>query len=178
MPEFLKKTNYANPTSPTDTPYHLGHDTNLTIFEEIQQDPVLSRQFNNHMAAYAQGRYRWMDHGFYPVQKQLIDGTSISDQDVLLVDVGGSFGHDLLDFRRKWPDVPGRLVLQDLPEVVASVQNLDEPSIDVMGHDFFTEQPVKGGLMFLVYLFTPDPELTCIRGSCILHAFHSSRLAR
>ena len=150
LPEFLKKIDYSKPSGPTDTPYHLGHNTKLSIFEEIQQDPVLSRQFNNHMAAYAQGRYRWMDPGFYPVQQQLIDGTTIGDQDVLLVDIGGSFGHDLLDFRRKWPDVPGRLVLQDLPEVVASVQNLD-PSIDVMGYDFFTEQPVKGGTSFCLY---------------------------
>lgn len=95
------------------------------------------------MGVYAQGRPRWMDKGFYPVQEQLVDGVEIGENDTLLVDVGGSFGHDISDFRRKWPDVPGKLALQDLPEVVSSVEGLDS-SIEVMGHDFFTEQPIKG----------------------------------
>lgn len=84
-----------------------------------------------------------MDPGFYPVQERLVDGVTIGEDDVLLVDLGGSFGHDLSDFRRKWPGLPGRLVLQDLPEVVVSVKDL-HPTIEVTAHDFFTEQPVKG----------------------------------
>lgn len=109
----------------------------------MQEEADTAKQFNNHMSVYAQGRMRWMDPGFYPVQERLVDGIAIGDQDALLVDMGGSFGHDLSDFRRKWPNVPGRLVLQDLPEVVSSVKDL-HPSIEVTAHDFFTEQPVKG----------------------------------
>lgn len=115
----------------------------MGFFGHLQQEPITARRFNNHMGVYAQGRARWTDPGFYPVQEQLVEGTTLGEEDVLLVDVGGSFGHDLLDFRRKWPSVPGRLVLQDLPEVVSSVKDL-HPSIDVTAHDFFTEQPVKG----------------------------------
>lgn len=121
----------------------MGHNTDMGFFGHVQREPITAKQFNNHMGVYAQGRPRWMDPGFYPVQEQLIEGATISENDVLLVDVGGSFGHDLSDFRQKWPNVPGRLVLQDLPEVVISVKDMDH-SIDVMGHDFFTEQPVKG----------------------------------
>lgn len=143
LPAFLKKNNYQNPTSPTDTAFQMGYETDMGFFGHVQQEPLTAKQFNNHMSVYAQGRVRWMDPGFYPVQEQLIDGVTIGDDDVLLVDVGGSFGHDISDFRRKWPGVPGRLVLQDLPEVVVSVKDL-HPSIDVTGHDFFTEQPVKG----------------------------------
>lgn len=143
LPDFLKKTNYQNPTSPTDTAFQMGYETDMGFFGYVQQEPLTAKQFNNHMSVYAQGRVRWMDPGFYPVQEQLIDGVTIGGDDVLLVDVGGSFGHDISDFRRKWPGVPGRLVLQDLPEVVVSVKDL-HPSIDVTGHDFFTEQPVKG----------------------------------
>ncbi|KAJ5811456.1 Winged helix-turn-helix transcription repressor DNA-binding [Penicillium riverlandense] len=95
------------------------------------------------MSVYAQGRMRWMNPGFYPVQEQLVDGAPIGDQDVLLVDMGGSIGHDLSEFRRRWPNVPGRLVLQDLPEVVCSAKDLD-PSIEVTAYDFFTELPIKG----------------------------------
>ncbi|KAL4887226.1 S-adenosyl-L-methionine-dependent methyltransferase [Aspergillus karnatakaensis] len=155
LPEFLEKTNYRNPTGATDTAFHLGYNTKLGFFDHLQQEPVTAKQFNNHMGVYAQGRVRWMDPGFYPVQEQLIDGTTIGNEDVLLVDVGGSFGHDLSDFRRKWPSVPGRLILQDLPEVVSSVKDL-HPSIDVTAHDFFKEQPVKGARAYYMHSVLHD----------------------
>lgn len=84
-----------------------------------------------------------MDVGFFPVQERLIEGSNITNDDAFLVDVGGSIGHDLSEFKRKWPDAPGRLILQDLPAVVCHTQGLN-PTIQVMSHDFFTPQPVKG----------------------------------
>lgn len=85
-----------------------------------------------------------MDVGFYPVPT-LTEGTNITKDDVLLVDMGGSMGHDLSEFRRKWPQIPGRAVLQDLPEVVKQANSMNLPSsIETMSHDFFTEQPIKG----------------------------------
>lgn len=84
-----------------------------------------------------------MDVGFFPVQERLIEDSKITNDDVLLVDMGGSIGHDLSEFKRKWPDAPGRLILQDLPTVVCHAQGLD-PAIQVTPHDFFTPQPVKG----------------------------------
>ncbi|KAJ5835419.1 Winged helix-turn-helix transcription repressor DNA-binding [Penicillium robsamsonii] len=161
LPAFLKKNNYQNPTSPTDTAFQMGYETDMGFFGHVQQEPITAKQFNEHMSVYAQGRARWMDHGFYPVQEKLVDGVTIGDDDVLLVDVGGSFGHDLSDFRRKWPGAPGRLVLQDLPEVVVSVNNL-HPSIDVTGHDFFTEQPVKGARAYYMHSVLHDwPDELC-----------------
>ncbi|KAL4982245.1 S-adenosyl-L-methionine-dependent methyltransferase [Aspergillus falconensis] len=150
LPAFLEKTKYRNPTSATDTAFQLGYNTDKGLFSHLQQEPITVKRFNNHMGVYAQGRARWMDPGFYPVQEQLVDGAAIGQDDVLLVDVGGSVGHDLLDFRQKWPDVPGRLVLQDLPEVVSSVKDL-HPSIEVTAHDFFTEQPVKGARAYYLH---------------------------
>ncbi|KAJ5499348.1 Winged helix-turn-helix transcription repressor DNA-binding [Penicillium expansum] len=161
LPAFLKKNNYQNPTSPTDTAFQMGYETDMGFFGHVQQEPLTAKQFNNHMSVYAQGRVRWMDPGFYPVQEQLIDGVTIGEDDVLLVDIGGSFGHDLSDFRRKWPGLPGRLVLQDLSEVVVSVKDL-HPSIEVTGHDFFNEQPVKGARAYYMHSVLHDwPDELC-----------------
>ncbi|RAL10943.1 S-adenosyl-L-methionine-dependent methyltransferase [Aspergillus homomorphus CBS 101889] len=165
LPAFLKKHAYRNPTSFTDTAFNIGYNTTLTFFEHVQLEPDTARRFNNHMGVYAQGRPRWMDPGFYPVQEELIDpvAQTITDDDVLLVDVGGSFGHDIADFRRKWPLAPGRLVLQDLPEVVASVPDL-HPSIQVVGYNFFTEQKVKGARAYYLHSILHDwPDDTCRR---------------
>jgi hypothetical protein len=84
----------------------------------------------------------------------------VAGDDVLLVDVGGGVGHDLAEFRRKWPGVKGRLVLQDLGEVIEQAKAMNretERGVEATVHDFFTEQPVKG----MVHLPPQQtPELT------------------
>lgn len=143
LPAQLKRTNYQNPSNGTDCGFQLGFNTPLHFFEFLKQRPEAAAQFNNHMSAYHQGRPSWMDVGFYDVPGLI--NVDIGEQDALLVDMGGSVGHDLSEFRRKWPQASGRLVLQDLPEVVAQAKTMSlHPSIELMEHDFFTEQPVKG----------------------------------
>lgn len=99
------------------------------------------------MSAYHQGRASWMDPGTYPVQEKLIDGASTKESDVFIVDVGGNKGHDLEEFRSKWPTAPGRLILQDRPQVLGDIKSLNS-AIEPMEHDFYTEQPVKGECVF------------------------------
>ena len=41
----------------------------------------------------------------------------------LMVDIGGGIGTDAIEFRRRYPDQPGRVVLQDLATVVASARD-------------------------------------------------------
>jgi hypothetical protein len=62
----------------------------------------------------------------------------------VFVDVGGGTGQQCVAVRRKWPGLPGRVVLQDLPAVVAEAEVPEGYGIEVMAYDFFTPQPVKG----------------------------------
>ena len=84
-----------------------------------------------------------MDPDFYPVFERLQQDQR-GDQDVLLVDIGGGMGHDLEEFRTKHPNIPGRLVLQERPEVIAQITQ-NNPKIEIKAYDFFTPQPIKGG---------------------------------
>lgn len=144
LPAQLKKTGYANPTNGKDCGFQRGFNTDLHFFEWLGQNPAAANQFNNHMSAYHQGRPSWMDIGFFDVPS-LFKGVNIGPEDALLVDVGGSVGHDISEFRRKWPDAPGRLVIQDLPPVIAQAKSMSlHPSVELMEHDFFTEEPLKG----------------------------------
>ena len=92
------------------------------------------------MSGVRSARPNWMD--WYPAQTQIIDAVQ-SEKDVLLIDVAGGRGHDLIAFRKRFPELQGRLILQDLPDVIDSVQSLDS-SIERVKYDFFTPQPCKG----------------------------------
>ena len=86
-----------------------------------------------------------MDPGFYPVDKNLVNGAKMVDRAVFLVDIGGGKGQDLQELHRKYPKLPGKLILQDLKGVIkeAEASGLDK-KIVAMEHDFFTYQPISG----------------------------------
>ena len=176
--EWEEKRGWKTPKSMTDGPYQYAYDTELNFFAYLQANPPYGEQFNYHMGGYRQGRPAWMDAGFYPVKENLIDGFDNSQDSALLVDIGGSIGHDLQEFHRKHPDAPGRLVLQDLPAVIGQIVQLDE-KVERMEYDFYTEQPVKGEQPPVVVSDpTQDTRLMLRRRSRILHALHPPRLAR
>ena len=96
------------------------------------------------MSGFRQKTASWMDPVFYPVEERLAVGSKTDEQKtVLLVDVGGGIGHDLEEFKEKHPKIPGRLILQELAQVIEQIQT--PPSgIELTIHDFFTPQPIKG----------------------------------
>ena len=84
-----------------------------------------------------------MDPGFYPLKERIEQGMIQNQDDVAIVDVGGGMGHDLVELRKKNPSIPGRFILQDLPQVVEQIPQPLE-GIEATAHDFYTEQSVKG----------------------------------
>jgi hypothetical protein len=94
------------------------------------------------MVAWSVGRPRWMDEGYYPVQERLIADSKQDDGAVFLVDVGGGRGHDLEGLKQAHPNIKGRLILQDKPEVISLAEL--SPGLEKMQHDFNTPQPIKG----------------------------------
>ncbi|KAJ5093997.1 hypothetical protein N7456_009858 [Penicillium angulare] len=162
LPAHLKKNNYRNPSNGTDCGFQLGYRTTDHCFEFLKNHPVVAKQFNNHMSAYHQGRPSWMDDGFFDVPRLVQVDTG--DDGALLVDMGGSVGHDLSEFRRKHPNAAGRLILQDLPHVLEQARTMNlHQSIEIMEHDFFTEQPVKGARAYYMHSVLHDwPDEKCV----------------
>ena len=107
----------------------------------------MSKDLHASMQAMRFSGKHWTD--WYPVRSHILDGAD--SESTLLVDVGGGFGHDLEAFFRAFPETQGRLVLQDLPEVLARVP--PSPSQEGMGirvvpHDFFRPQPERGARVY------------------------------
>lgn len=86
----------------------------------------------------------WGD--WFPMQEQILAGVDKNPERVLLVDIGGVRGHDLMLFQKRFPDAPGKLVLEDLLSVIdEATPELDACGIQGVKYDFFKEpNPVKG----------------------------------
>jgi hypothetical protein len=163
LPRYLARTGYQDPCNSTDGPFQSAVRTRQHWFAWATDHPPVASYFNQHMAAYHQGRPSWMDVDFYPVAERLIDGVDLDQSPVLLVDIGGSLGHDLVEFHRKHPTAPGRLVLQDRTSVVEQVPALP-PVVDVMAQDFFEPQPVRGARAYYLHSVLHDwPDDQCQR---------------
>lgn len=75
----------------------------------------------------------------YPVEAEAAG--KLAEQP-LYVDIGGGIGHQCKQFKDKFPNLPGRVVLQDLPHSIARA--FPTHGVENMAHDFFTPQPVLG----------------------------------
>jgi hypothetical protein len=63
--------------------------------------------------------------------------------------------------RNKYPQVPGRLVLQDRPSVIEGIEQLD-PIIERMEYDFYLEQPLKAARAYYMHSVLHDwPDEVC-----------------
>lgn len=114
----------------------------MPMFKYLQKNADAKQAFDDFMTQRrVQNTMHWSDR--YPVEKLLGEDLKTDKDAVLLVDVGGSKGHDVVKFQHRFPNMPGQLILQDLPETIRNIEDPPE-GIVLMGHDFFTPQPVKG----------------------------------
>ena len=138
LPSFLADRTYQNPTSLSDSNWPPAIGTDKTFFEWLAANPKVGQDFQNLMMAASASKLR-LDE-IYPLDRLL---TGWNKSQPLIVDVGGSSGHDIRNLDLQHRDLsPGSLVLQDLkgPIETAKVQD----SIKTMVHDFLQPQPIKG----------------------------------
>ncbi|MCJ1261206.1 hypothetical protein MMC22_001070 [Lobaria immixta] len=136
LPEFLAATKYQNPTNNTNTVFQQAWNTDVPAFIWLQQHPEKFDYFNQFMAIRRHGMPIWLS--VYPIDKET---KGWNPENPVFVDVGGGIGHQCLALRNKYPQLPGRVILQDLPR--ATEKALPMQNVEVLGHDFFQPQPIK-----------------------------------
>ncbi|KAI4194076.1 MAG: hypothetical protein LQ350_007985 [Teloschistes chrysophthalmus] len=141
--EYMKSTGFhqfpkkPQQQSPWEAIFKMG------FFEFFAANQDQRRYFDDYMAIRRKGLSSW--HEVFPMNSELVPGFNQSDpQAVLLVDVGGNWGHELQSFHEAHPDAPGRLIVQDLPVMTEKFGGKAPAGIEVQTYDFFTPQPVKG----------------------------------
>ena len=125
-----------------------------SVWEALKTDPHLKKAFDDNLAGRSSLHpVRW--HDKYPAASRLENGLVGGSDEVLVVDVGGNHGYDLVTFQDQNPHLLGRLVLQDLPETLSRIaQPLQR--IEVMAHDFFTPQAIRGKKLSLFFTSLGD----------------------
>ncbi|KAF2459112.1 S-adenosyl-L-methionine-dependent methyltransferase, partial [Lineolata rhizophorae] len=171
LPDYFAERGYVNPTDAYDSPWQFGLQTQKHYFDWLADHPRIQEAFNVTMSAARQiSGKEWFD--VYPVEERLLPKAS-SASDVLIVDVGGGIGHQLLGLKRKFPSLTGRLVVEDLPGVVEPAsQSLAKSGIEALGHDFLTEQPIKGAKAY--YLRTVLHDWPDKQAKVILDHLHAA----
>lgn len=125
-------------------PLQYTHNVQQDGFFWLCDHPDAMTRFNNFMEGQRADRLHWGD--WFQVQEHIIDGASTDFNRALVVDIGGGRGHDLMLFKKKFPNAPGKLVLEDLSSVIdEAAPELDAAGIEGVKYDFFKEpNPVKG----------------------------------
>jgi hypothetical protein len=143
LPEFLKRTSYKSPTNPTKTAWNLATGSPNPFFQWLQENPKTMGDFALVMERYASSQLDWTT--LFPAET-LLEGPDTDD--ALIVDVGGSRGHDLMKFVEKF-GVPAKSChLLDRPEVIDVAKGVVLDRATLHGLDFFEDDiPVKGKVM-------------------------------
>jgi len=137
MPEYFAENGLQAPPSAANGLYQYSHG--IPFLQYLGQNAEAAKQFNVFMTAVRAGKKSWTET--FPISEKLhVD----SADDVLLVDIGGGKGHDLVEFStaQKRMGLKGKLILQDLPRVTTQVPTEWNHLFEIQEHDFFRQQPV------------------------------------
>lgn len=156
LPDYLREHHYAMPKEYSESPMRWA--VGQSQFEWLGQRKHHQALFNSYMSSRRQGKPAWFD--VYPVDRLTKSAAFQHRDEVFLVDIGGNQGHDLVKFHTTYPRVPGRLILQDLPKVLAPMPPNEE--IEMMGYSFLDPQPVKGARVYYFRAIFHDwPDHVC-----------------
>ncbi len=165
LPDYFSERGWKSPDDAYNGPFQYAMRTDLHMFDYLATKPKLQQAFTTTMTLSHRRRGApW--YTYFPTNEKL---SNALPSDILLVDVGGGQGDDLVAFKKAHPELSGRLILQDLPAVI-SVTNpntLSSSGIEAIPHNFFHPQPIKNARCY--YLRTvihdwPDSQALEILG--------------
>ncbi|KAL4909653.1 hypothetical protein BDW74DRAFT_186179 [Aspergillus multicolor] len=142
--EYFEKNGYRSPDDAYDGPFQYAYGTSDHYFDWLSKNPEVQHAFNVAMTETERdsGDY-WFD--LYPVTEKLAS----SDPDrVSVVDIGGGVGHTIRALTKKFPELPGKLVLEDLPHVIDDIKEPLPENVATVKHSMFEPQPIHGAKVY------------------------------
>lgn len=127
-----------------------GHPTIFGLLSSgTEMGQEQKKSFDDYMASKRPAGSRmqqWFD--VFPASEKLSNARS-EPSSVLMVDIGGGPGQELTGLKGKYPQLPGRFVLQDLPITLDRIDSLPE-GVETMPYDFFTPQPISNARLYFL----------------------------
>ncbi|KAJ5646522.1 S-adenosyl-L-methionine-dependent methyltransferase [Penicillium lividum] len=163
MPDFFKGKKYQDITSNTDTPFQKAFNTDLACFDWLVQHPKHFGSLQKIMTALEGAEWTV---GFDLIKTEAERISSLAPEPSerpFLVDVGGGHGHQCVQLGKVFPNLLGRLVLQDLPEAVNRLPPIDGVRAEV--YDFFQKQTITDAKFYYLRRIMhdwPDKEAASI----------------
>jgi len=156
LPDFLAETNYQDINDSTRTPFNKAFSTDLPLFAWLQTQPKRLDYAQQLMSVKDIGAVPWFS--VFHFEEEL---GSFAGPDVF-VDIGGGFGQQCKRLIDAFPQVKGRVVLQDLSQTLVQLPSQLE-GVKTMTHDFFEPQPVKGAKFYYFRNIMHDwPDVKCV----------------
>jgi demethylsterigmatocystin 6-O-methyltransferase len=106
----------------------------------LTEKPEAGQGFGMLMSTWGEG-HALLQH-LYPVEPKLVAPFDEKISPVTFVDVGGGYGQKAIALKDEFPQLPGRIIVQDLPMSIDRAPKVD--GIEFQAHNFFTPQPIKG----------------------------------
>lgn len=144
---YLEAHSFRSPTDHHNSPLQFALKTPHDLWGYLKEDPSRAKMFNESMRSSAIVGAAGVPP-FPFVDKLQIE----TEEEVLIVDVGGGKGQALESIQKTFPELKGRLIVQDLPEVIKDTNGSAHlpPSIETMAADFFKPQPVHGAKAYFM----------------------------
>jgi len=139
LPGYLAQHRYQNVMDNKKSALQEAWKTELPVFLWLPTREEAYAQFNLHMAARrdAATMPTWLS--VYPIQQET---KGWNPEAPVFVDIGGGIGHQCAGLKAKYPELPGRVILQDLPNCLKDA--LTTPGVENMVHDITHPEPIKG----------------------------------
>ncbi|KAK4502112.1 hypothetical protein PRZ48_005535 [Zasmidium cellare] len=141
VPQKLRDNDYRSLTTSTHTVYaDIEKKPGSNFWELLTPEQI--QTCNTFFPFWNPDHRSWLD--IYPAEERFVRDATKDRDAALFVDVGGNTGNQAAAFRRRFPDAPGKVIVQDLEPVLKNA----ESGIDAIPHDFFTPQPVRGARVY------------------------------
>ena len=159
LPDALAR--FPDSGEANESAYSLSNDTNLSLYAYLADKPERARRFGQSMKFMTKGEAFNIKHLTSNYDWAALDGT-----DTVLVDVGGGHGavaQHLADSTKNM-----KFIVQDLPSTAQQGREIlaekYKPRIEFSGHDYFTEQTVKGkDIYFFRWIFHNLSDPYCVK---------------
>lgn len=147
LPEFGTKTSWKSNGTYEYGPFQLGANTDLGFWEYLQEEPERMKLFNSGMRSQTtigSGKRS----GIFPFD-EILTANPCTPDEIAVVDVGGGRGQFIEAVKHDYPNIQGRLVLQDQESVIEDAKAKGLPEfIEPDVGNFFEVQHIKGARIY------------------------------